>query len=147
MTSRKKTITSDDILGKDAVDVEGDVLGVVMKLHVDKKNKKLAGITIDQGFMKPDLFIGMSYVKNFGIDAVFINRVPSTKFRGLTVLSHDGRAVGTVADVRSRRHKVSEIAVKKSALSKEKIIIPASDIKEIGDNVVLKKGFKPRKEG
>jgi sporulation protein YlmC with PRC-barrel domain len=145
----KKTITSDDILGKDAVDTEGDVLGVVMKLHIDKVSKKITGITIDQGFMKPDLFIGMSYIKNFGIDAVFINRVPAAKFRGLKVITPEGKHVGIVRDVRSQRHKVSEIIItkKRVAISKDKYVIPSSDIQEIGENVVLKKGFKLRKEG
>ncbi len=143
----KKTITSDDILGKDAVDTEGDILGVVMKLHIDKVSKRITGITIDQGFMKPDLFIGMSYVKNFGVDTVFINRVPATKFKGLKVITAEGRNVGLVKDVKSKRHKVSEIIIAKKGVSfsKEKYVIPASDIQEIGEHVVLKKGFKLRK--
>jgi sporulation protein YlmC with PRC-barrel domain len=142
--AKKKTITSDDILGKDAVDSEGDVLGVVMKLHIDKTTKKMTGITVDQGFMKPDLFIGMSYVKNFGVDAVFISRVPATKFRGLKVVAHDGKPVGVVKDVMSKRHKVAEIMISKRGISNQRYTISASDIQEIGEIVVLKKGFKAK---
>lgn len=142
MASKRKIITSDDILGKEAVDTEGEILGVVMKLHIDKHSKKMIGITVDQGFMKPDLFIGMSYIKNFGIDSVFLNRVPVDKFKGLDVLTAKGKLIGIVKDVGSKRHKVTEIIVKKKgiSLSKEKLVIPASAIEEIGESVVLKKG-------
>ena len=139
----KKIITSDDILGKDAVDTEGQILGVVMKLHIDKASKKMTGITIDQGFMKPDLFVGISYVKNFGIDSVFISKVPAEKFKGLKVISFDGHQLGVLKEAYTKRHRVSEILV---AGKKEKFNVSASDIAEIGENVILKKGFKIKKK-
>jgi len=141
----KKMITSDEILGKDAVDTEGQVLGVVMKIHIDKISKKITGITIDQGFMKPDLFIGISYVKNFGVDTVFINRVPASKYKGLSVLSHNGTIVGIVKEVKTKRHKVFEMIIAKKGISKKEFILSASDILEIGEHVILKKGFKQKK--
>jgi len=36
----EEIITSDDILGKDVVDTDGDILGVVQQLKIDKKAKK-----------------------------------------------------------------------------------------------------------
>lgn len=140
----RQTITSDDILGKDAVDPEGEILGVVMKLHVDKAMKKIVGITIDEGFMRPDLFIGIDYVRNFGIDAVFLNRVPAAKFKGLEVITSDGKHVGKVSDVRTLRHKVDEISVRAGdgILSKQKFVVRARDIAEIGEHVILKKGCR-----
>ena len=43
--------TSDDILGKEAIDPDGTILGIVTKLHIGKDDKKVTGITIDMGFM------------------------------------------------------------------------------------------------
>ncbi len=143
----KKIITSDDILGKDAVDTDGQVLGVVMKIHIDKESKKITGITIDQGFMKPDLFIGLSYIRNFGIDSVFISRVPASKFKGLKVLAHDGKDLGTVAEARSERHRLSGITVSQGGISRKKFSVKSSEIAEIGDNIILKKGFRKQRDG
>jgi len=145
MASKRTIITSDDILGREAVDPEGEILGVVMKLHIDKESKKMIGITIDQGFMKPDMFIGMHYIKNFGVDAVFLNKVPTDKFRGLDVITSGGKMIGTVNKVNAKRHKVEEIIIAKPGrFSRQMASIAASDIEEIGSSVVLKKGYKIR---
>lgn len=135
----KIIITSDDILGKEAVDPEGQILGVVMKLHIDKQSKKMVGLTIDQGFMKPEMFIGLNHIKNFGVDTVFLNIVPVDKFKGLDVLTADGEIVGKVKTVNSKRHKVHELIVGKGI---KKFLIPASGIEEIGSSVILKKGYE-----
>lgn len=143
----KKTITSDDILGKDAVDPDGDVLGVVMKLHIDKEMRKMVGITIDTGFMRPNLFVGMNYIKNFGVDSVFLNRKPAEKLKGLDVITPEGEIIGVVKKAKAKGKGISEVVAHKKGLhfSKEVFLIAASDIKEIGDSVVLKKGYKVRK--
>ena len=69
-------LTSDDILGKQALDPDGGILGTVIKLHISNKTKQMTGITIDLGFMRPDLYVGINYVKHFGIDAILLNKVP-----------------------------------------------------------------------
>jgi sporulation protein YlmC with PRC-barrel domain len=123
-------------LGKDAVDPDGEVLGVVTKLHIDKNNKKITGITIDLGFMKPDLFIGLNYIKNFGIDSVFLSKIPTSKYIGLKVIDSDGKTIGRVKKVHSVRNKVDAIFLSK------KQFISISDIEEIGVKVVLKQKYK-----
>ncbi|MBW2977710.1 PRC-barrel domain-containing protein [Candidatus Woesearchaeota archaeon] len=133
---KKKIITSDDILGKDAIDPDGQILGVITKLHIDKNSKKMIGITIDEGFMKPELFIGLNYIKNFGIDSVFISRIPTEKYIGLRILNSKGKEVGKVRKVVSKRHKVKAIEIGKDK------IISASDIQEIGESIILKEKYK-----
>ncbi len=133
-------ITTDDILGKQAVDSEGGILGVILKLHVDPVKKIFTGLTVDQGFLKPFLFIGIDLVANFGVDAVFLNVVPPDKYIGMEVLSPDGRIVGKVKSVKSSGNILSEITVSLSGagLKKETATIGASRILEIGARVVLK---------
>lgn len=131
-----KAITSDDILGKEAVDSEGDILGVVMKLHIDKQNKLLTGITIDQGFLKPDLFVGIQYIQNFGVDTVFLNYIPHHKFKGLHVRSFDGHELGTVRDIQMDGNKLVSLTFGHN--SKDLTQAPISQIKEIGAGVILK---------
>jgi sporulation protein YlmC with PRC-barrel domain len=143
MEAKKSIITSDDILGKDAVDSDGTVLGVVIKLHIDKEFKRMTGITIDEGFMKPNLFIGMNYIKNFGVDSVFINKNPIEKYVGLRVLDSGGDLIGTVKSVNSKRHRLKSIEISKGLGGK--VVILSSDIQEIGESVILKPDYKTGK--
>ncbi len=132
-------ITSDDILGKEAVDSEGSILGVVIKLHID--DKTVIGITVDQGLMKPDLFIGSDHIKRFGVDAVLLNSVPSETYKGLRVITALGKELGIVKDIRKKREKVISIIVIKTAFSREEMVIPFKSIKTIGESVILKPSY------
>jgi sporulation protein YlmC with PRC-barrel domain len=135
------SITSDDILGKMAVDKVGDIIGIITQLHIDKETKLITGITIDQGFMKPDLFIGIEHIHNFGIDSVFLNRVPYQKIKGLKVLNHEGDLIGYVEDVIIEKHNIENIVVRKNKLSTTRNVISHKHIDVIKDEVILKKGF------
>jgi len=132
-----EVITSDDILGKDAIDAEGQIIGVVQQLRIDKPSKKIIGILIDQGFMKPDLFVGIDAVKNFGVDSVFLKRSPSSKIKGLEVYDSDGKKIGVVHDIIKGKSNISAIFVKQGPVSKP-FKIKAKHIKTIGFSVILK---------
>ena len=144
----KDIITSDDILGKLALDSEGSLLGIVEKVHISNKKKEIVGITIDMGFMKPDLFIGINNIRHFGIDAVLLNKVPADKFKGLRVLTQEGEQVGHVKEVILTRKNVKEIVVvdKDLPFAKKKGRISASDIDKIGASIILKKGYKIKED-
>lgn len=141
-------LTSDDILGKEAVDPEGEILGVVMKLHLDKKAKSILGITIDSGMWKPDLFVGIDFVDTFGIDAIFLNRVPVSKYKGLKIFTYDGSYVGKVTDTLLVSGELESLEVSiadkdsRSPFKKKKISILRKDISEISYSVILKKGIQ-----
>ncbi|MBM9579207.1 PRC-barrel domain-containing protein [Leptospira sp. 201903070] len=141
MPNESNIITSDDILGKEALDPEGQILGVVVKLHIDRNEKKITGITIDQGFMKPDLFVGIDFVRTLGVDAILLNTIPFEKYKGLKVLNSDGSEAGIVEEVISKNGKLEFLLVKTSLgpLSKERTKIPSSKIQEIGDKILLKR--------
>ncbi|MFH1589489.1 MAG: PRC-barrel domain-containing protein [archaeon] len=140
-------ITTDDILGKEAVDPTGQVLGTVVKLHVNKLTKEIVGLTIDLGFMKPDLFVGTEFIKQFGVDAILLSRVPTDKLKGLDVLTFEGQEIGTVNKVILFRTNIKEIIVtsKEGFFTKEHIHIAANQIDKIGGSIILKKGYKLKK--
>ncbi len=139
-----KTITSDDILGKIALDTSGDELGIVTELHIDKENKTITGVTIDQGFMKPSLFIGINHILKFGIDSVMLNKVPYEKIKGLIVLDDKGEIFGYVDEVNVKKYKIDSIIVSKTKVSSKKYIVTGKDIDKISSDVLLKKGFKAK---
>ena len=130
-------ITTDDILGKDVIDARGDILGVVQKIHVNKRTKEFVGITIDEGFMKPQLYVGIDHVKTFGVDTVILNTVPTDRLRGMSVFSGEMRLLGTVTDVTTEAatSKIASIIVKSGIRTQE---IPAAKIKRIDMNILLK---------
>ena len=139
----KSVITTDDILGKFAVDPEGEILGVVTKLHISNSDKKIVGVTVDHGFMKPDLYIGSDFIRNFGVDAILLREVPLDKLIGLNVLTSKGVFVGKVKDVEIEKKIIKTITVSGSGLIRsKKIVVAYSDIKEIGHSIVLNKGVK-----
>lgn len=135
-------ITSDDILGKDVIDSDGEIIGVSTKIHIDNKNKLIIGLTIDQGFMKPDLYIGLEYIRTFGVDSILLKTSPKSKLRHLNVLDNYGKKIGYVVDVVSlgKTNRFKGIAVKEKPISKP-FMVKSSDIKEIGYSVILKKGW------
>ena len=140
-----KIITSDDILGKEAVDSQGSIIGVITKLHIDKESMKITGITVDMGFMKPDLFIGASHIRHFGIDAILLKRVPADKFKGLKVITFDGKIIGKVKNVILERTKVKEFEISGPKIFNKSFLIKYKDIKEIGDKIILKEKYKIKK--
>ena len=137
--------TSDDILGKEAVDPEGHMLGIVVKLHIDRKSKDITGITIDQGFIKSDLYVGIDLVSRFGIDAVFLKRIPYDKYKGIPIITHKGEEIGKVYNIKLFRGKIQEVTARKQVYSKETFNISAKHIAIIGNSLVLKKNFTEKK--
>lgn len=135
---KNEFITTDDILGKDVVDKDGEIIGIVQQIHIDKELKEITGITIDEGFLKPDLFVGLNNIKLFGIDSVMLNMSPDQTFKGLLVFDSKGKKVGTVSRVVTtiRSGKVKSIEVKHHTKT---TIILAKDIQSIGMNVILKR--------
>jgi len=127
--------TSDEILGKEVLDIHGRVLGIVQKMHVDRRLKRIVGITIDEGFMRPQLYVGVEKIRFFGIDAVMLN-MEIESYVGRTVFSSTGSLIGHVKQViKTKAGNVKEIVVK----NKDGIYsVEASRIKSMGENVVLK---------
>lgn len=136
-----KSITSDDILGKTAVDPNGSLLGTVVKLHIDNNNKTIQGITVDQGFMRPDLFVGIEHVRRFGIDAVLLSSIPYDRLKGKRVLSAKGVILGTVAKVVTDGPDLKTLVLSKKtrAFKREESEVNAREVKEIGQTIILRK--------
>ena len=140
----KKIITCDEILGKEAIDPNGSVLGVVTKVHIDRKKKKIVGITIDMGILKPDLYVGADHIKNFGSDAVLLKKVPIHKYKGFKVLTAEGKVLGKVIEMVADDTHIKEFIIKNKEFL-EPVKISYKDIKDIGESIILKKNYKEKK--
>ncbi|MCF7862003.1 PRC-barrel domain-containing protein [Candidatus Woesearchaeota archaeon] len=132
----KDLITSDDILGKDVIDSKGNNVGMVTQMHIDKTTKSIIGISIDSGFMKPFVYIGIDHIINFGIDSVYIQRTPSSKYLGLTVFDKFGEPIGNVIHVNYDDERDTLVSLTIRAGIK-KLEIPHTNVKTIARNVIL----------
>lgn len=136
-----QSFTSDDILGKTAVDPAGTLLGTVVKLHVDERKKSILGITVDQGFMKPDLFVGIDHVRRFGVDAVLLSGMPYHLLKGKRVLSAKGEQLGSVSKVLVDGAELRSLMVRRrsGAFRSQEVEVDAREVKEVGETIILRR--------
>lgn len=134
-------ITSDDVVGKDVIDADGEFIGVVEMLHIDPLAVEVVGITIDKGFLRKGLVIGKDYIERVASHAVFLNIKPAYKLKGMMVFDSEGENLGIVTKVNliDKKNIMKSIVVKSGVLKKE-IVIPSEFIKNIGYNVLLNVG-------
>ncbi|MBR9675489.1 hypothetical protein GOV05_00600, partial [Candidatus Woesearchaeota archaeon] len=98
------------------------------------------------GFMKPDLFIGLEYIDQFGVDTVFLNTYPKNKIKGMTVINDAGKKVGVVTGLEfAAANKLKSIIVKGGVLTGPSIVSVAH-IREIGEKVILKPEIQIKEE-
>ena len=132
-----KLISSDDILGKDVIDLEGSRLGAVDVVHIDPKNLEFAGISVDGGFMKSGITVGKRYIDKITPHALFLNIRPAFAMRGMLVFDNHGALVGKVKDVEllQRQNVIKEMVVSQGLFGKQHI--PGELIDRVGQNIFL----------
>ncbi len=132
-------ITSDDILGKDVIDKEGNFIGIVEKVLIDPHSLNVIGIEVDKGFLKNGLSIGKSYIDKVTEHAIFLSVRVAYEVKGMLVFDRDGKKIGTVLGVELYGHqnKVKSIRVKKSGLLRGDLNINSDYIETMGDNIIL----------
>lgn len=134
-----KTLTSEDLLGKDVVDFNGTLVGVVEKVLIDPKSLDFVGISIDKGFLKKGLTLGKSYIEEIKEHAVFLRIKVSYDVKGKIVFDSLGRVVGKVSSVElyENMNRIVNLEVKTRFLFGKEILINSKYIKVIGEGVML----------
>ena len=136
-----KTLTSEDLLGKDVIDFNSTVIGVVEKVLIDPKTLDFVGISIDKGFLKKGITIGRNYIEEIKEHAVFLKIRVSYEVKGKFVFDSEGKMVGRVSsvDLYENMNKIVSLMVRKNSLlfSGKQMIIPSRYIRTIGENVML----------
>ena len=133
-----KLISSDDILGKDVIDLEGSQIGIVDVVHIDPLNLEFAGISIDGGFLKNGVTVGKRYIDKITPHALFLNIRPAFALRGMLVFDSQGALVGKVKDIEllQSQNVIKELVVSQGLLGKQKIA--GQLIARVGHNILLK---------
>lgn len=131
------SITSDDVLGKEVIDVEGEFIGVAEKLHIDPTLVEIVGISIDKGFLKKGLIVGKDYIDRVTPHAIFLKISPSYKLKGMIVFDSEGKKIGNVIQIElnNSTNRVKNLLVR-TGVSK-KVFIDAGYIDRVGENIIL----------
>jgi len=141
MPPQTNWITSDDILGKNVIDPDGNFIGVAEKILVDSLTIEIQGIAIDKGFLSRGLVIGKEYIERVTPHAIFLKEVSVVTFRGMQVFDSFGKLVGVVTSVTliDGKNIIESLSVK---TKKTTLTIPQSQINLIGKNVILNISLK-----
>ncbi len=137
---RENNVTSDDILGKDVIDIDGRIIGVTDKLLFNQKSLSFTGISVDKGILKRGIYIGKKNIKRLTEHAIFLNTRVLYELKGMKVYDNRGKKIGKVNDIEiDDDNKLKSIIVKKTF---RKINIPAKFINSMEYNILLKVGEK-----
>lgn len=135
----EKTISSDDLLGKNVIDKSGEIIGVSEKILIDPDALELIGLEVDKGFLKKGLTISRQYIEKVTPHAIFLKIRVAYEIKGLIVFDRNGSKIGTVSKVNlhGQRNSIKSITINKSILSKE-LEVTSDQIETIGENIILK---------
>lgn len=132
-------ITSEDVLGKDVIDMNGVYIGVSDKFYLDPKTMQVLGISVDKGFLRKGFVISTNYISEVTKHAVFLNMGPSTLLKGKLVFGINGARIGKVASV-ELSHDTNEVAalvVKTGFFGITRVRISKEYIKSKDKNIFL----------
>jgi len=132
-----KSITSDDILGKEVIDKDGAIIGVAEKVFFDSKDLEFIGIAVDKGLLKKGVSIGKDYIARVGSYAVFLNISLAYEIRGRQVFDKEGAFVGKVKDIELKESENSIAAIIVTHGISKITRIDSTYIETIGNNVIL----------
>ncbi len=131
-----EAVTSDDILGKDIIDVDGKLIGVTEKVFIHPNSLDFIGIEVDKGFLRKGFSIGKDYIERIAKNAVFLNVKVAFEMRGMDVFSSLGEKVGKVSDVElvGNKNEIKSIHVKAEG---KDIIVPRNFVDKVEHGVFL----------
>lgn len=131
-------ITSEDVLGKDVIDPRGTFIGVTDKLLLSPETMEVLAISVDKGFLKKGLVIGIGHIKQVTPHAVLLATTPASQIRGMAVFCSEGTKAGTVESVvlEENSNAIQFLRVKTGTFGGH-ISIPQTAIEYIESNVML----------
>ncbi len=131
-----------DLTGKRVRAADGKDIGKIIGVRLDSKTFSLDGIEIDRGFFGNDTFVGQKYIDSLSMDGAVLNMSPVSDYKGMDVFDSTGKKVGKIKEIRTSKdsNNISAIVVETGIL-KNDVIFSKSDIREVGESVMLNVAF------
>ncbi len=142
----EQTINLAKLLGAPVLSKNDIVVGSVSKISINSKDMKLEGIMVRRGFFKKPVYIGRSYLWKMSNDSIFLNMDPSILLKGKKVIDIDGQVIGKIKKVEREEYTndINKLIVGK--LFRKEFSVPVSDIKSVGNSVMLKISYNATKK-
>ena len=134
-----EAVTSDDVLGKDVIDVDGRFIGVVETVFIHPDKLDFVGISVDKGFLRKGFSIGKDLIARVGTHALFLKISVSYEIKGLKVFDKDGKELGKVSGIAllGTGNEIDAIDVSSSSGN---LRINSKYIDKVGYNIILNIG-------
>ena len=135
-------IKVNELKGKKVMALNGKEVGKITEVRLDPKSFDLDGIEMDRGFFALDTFIGRNYIESLSDEGAVLNMTPVTDYKGLHVMDSTGKEVGKVKEIRTEgnTNNISAIVVGTGLLNND-VVFTKSDVKSVGDSIMLNKVF------
>ena len=140
-----RVVHLNELLGKRVLANNGYVLGRVKEVLLNSKNLSLEGIYIHKGIGN-HLIIGNNYIDKLTDDAVILKIYPSTLLKGKKIVNGEGEFIAKIREVIRKGHSNDILELVVYSFWKGKFNIPASAIKNIGENIILKNSYHAPKK-
>lgn len=135
-------IKVNELKGKKVMALNGKEVGKITEVRLDPKTFDLDGIEMDRGFFALDTFIGKNYIESLSDEGAVLNITPVTDYKGLHVMDSTGKEIGKVKEIRTEgnTNNISAIVVGTGLLNND-VIFTKSDVKSVGESLMLNKVF------
>jgi len=139
----EQTLNLRKLTGKRVLSEGGSIVGYVSEIRINPKGFELEGIVVERRFEYP-IYIGKSYFSTLSNYSVILNTELSILIKGRKVLTINGKKLGRVTQV-NRKGTTNEIeSIIVSSLFR-KYQIPISEIKQMGDSILIKCSYNDSK--
>lgn len=142
----KHTFDLKKLLNLNVLSSKGKIIGKVSQLRIHPTKMNIEGIVVSRGIFRKPMYIGSSYIKRFSRASFLLDVEPAVLIKGKRVIDTHGRKVGKVKDLRRKEHSNSIQDIVVSSPLRKDLIIKTTDIKSIGEAIILKAHYHVKKQ-
>ncbi|MBS3094380.1 PRC-barrel domain-containing protein [Candidatus Pacearchaeota archaeon] len=144
--SLDNTLNLGNSLNVKVISENGFIVGKASQIRIHPTKMCIEGILVSRGIFKKPLYIGVSYIKRLSHESFILKINPSTLLKGKNVVDTNGKILGKVKKIVRKEHAndIKELVVK--SLLRKEIIIAISNIKSIGENILLNSNYHAKQK-
>lgn len=142
----EETINAKKLQGARVLSHTGKLVGKVSQIRIDASKKEIEGVIVTRGMFKRPLYIGREYIKQISPQSFILQIYPSVLLVGRKVLTAEGEKIGRVKKVVRDNHANTIKEIQVNSLMRKNFIIHMSDIKLLGESIILKAHYRTPKK-
>jgi len=134
----EETASLKSAIGSNVITPKGYVVGKVIDVRVNEKTLGFDGVLIAKRGSK--IYVSKDYIAKVSSDSVILSVELLELIVGRRVISHDGEELGVVKEITrvKNTNEFESMEVKPKKIFKKSFFIKPSNVKSIGESVILK---------